>query len=58
MYSPDCVPVTQDSLEGAVQWLWNLDRLAAVSDTATCEAVFKAMADTSVSDLIPLLFYY
>lgn len=45
MYHPECVPVTHDTIQGAVDWLWELDRLASVSKTATAEAVLKAMTD-------------
>lgn len=48
MYNKDCLPVTHDTIEGAVQWLWGLDRLAPVSKTATCEAVVKALQDRNV----------
>lgn len=49
MYHPECVPVTHDTIQGAVDWLWELDRLASVSKTATAEAVLKAMTDQHVS---------
>ena len=48
-YQPECVPVTHDTIQGAVDWLWNLDRLAPVSKTATCEAIIRAMTDQNVS---------
>ncbi|XP_064636642.1 von Willebrand factor A domain-containing protein 3B-like isoform X2 [Lineus longissimus] len=48
MYSPDCVPVTSESIDNAIDWLWELDRLASVSRTATTEAVVKAMEDTNI----------
>ncbi len=47
-YNADCVPVTHDTVGNAVKWLWDLDRLAPVSKTATCEAVLRAVADTNV----------
>jgi hypothetical protein len=53
MYSPDCVPVTSESIDNAINWLWNLDRLAAVSRTATTEALVKAMEDPNVSMSTP-----
>lgn len=52
MYHPECVPVTHDTIQGAVDWLWELDRLASVSKTATAEAVLKAMTDQHVSWMI------
>lgn len=52
MYHPECVPVTHDTIQGAVDWLWELDRLASVSKTATAEAVLKAMTDQHVSWII------
>ena len=48
-YSNESVPVTSDSIEHAVDWLWKLSRIAPVSTTATCEAVVKAMNDPQVS---------
>ncbi|XP_013387557.1 von Willebrand factor A domain-containing protein 3B [Lingula anatina] len=48
MFKPELVPVTQESLQEAKDWLWNLDRCAAFSNTATCEAVLKAMTDRNV----------
>ena len=48
-YRSHCVPVTGESLEGALEWVSNLDRCAAVSPTATCEAVMKAASDRNVS---------
>ena len=48
-YQQECVPVTHDTIQGAVDWLWNLDRLAPVSKTATCEAIIRAMTDQNVS---------
>jgi hypothetical protein len=48
LYHPECVPVTHDTIQGAVDWLWDLDRLASVSKTATAEAVLKAMMDNHV----------
>ncbi|XP_071086987.1 von Willebrand factor A domain-containing protein 3B-like [Haliotis cracherodii] len=44
-YSQECVPVTHDTVEKAIQWIWRLDRLAEVSTTATCEAVLHAVTD-------------
>lgn len=45
MYSPECIPLSHDTLENAIQWMWNLDRLAPVSNTACAEAVMKAVLD-------------
>ena len=45
MYQEDCVPVTHDTIQGAVKWLWDLDRLAGVSSTACVEAVLRACED-------------
>ena len=50
-YSNECVPVTSESLEQAVDWLWKLERIAPVSTTGTCEAVVKAMNDPQVQRL-------
>ena len=49
-FNPECVPVTSDSLESAIDWLWSLDRTAPVSKTSTVEAVVKALDDHSVSN--------
>ena len=49
MYQDDCVPVTHDTIEGAIKWLWDLDRLAGVSKTACVEAVLRACEDKQVS---------
>ncbi|KAL4230601.1 Von Willebrand factor A [Mactra antiquata] len=46
MYQDHCVPVTHDTIEGAVKWLWELDRLASVSNTACVEGVLRAIEDT------------
>ncbi|XP_059179164.1 von Willebrand factor A domain-containing protein 3B-like isoform X2 [Physella acuta] len=43
--SPECVPVSYDTIEKAIDWLWNLDRMAAVAKTSSSEAVLKAFAD-------------
>lgn len=47
--SPECVPVSFDTIEKAIDWLWNLDRMAAVAKTSSSEAVLKAFADQHVS---------
>jgi len=41
--------VTGESIDGALQWIEKLDRCAAVSPTATCEAIMKALTDRNVS---------
>lgn len=48
-YQPECVPVTHDTIQGAVDWVWGLDRLAPVAKTSTCEAIVKASMDPNVS---------
>lgn len=45
MYQDHCVPVTHDTVEKAIKWLWSLDRLASVSSTACVEAVLRAIED-------------
>ena len=47
-YQNECVPVTHDTVEGAVKWLWELDRLAGVSSTSCVEAVLRAVEDKHV----------
>ena len=49
LYSPECIPLSVDTLERAVQWVWGLDRLAPVSSTDCAEAVLRAMLDPHVS---------
>ncbi|VDH98103.1 Hypothetical predicted protein [Mytilus galloprovincialis] len=44
-YQSECVPVTHDTIQGAVDWVWGLDRLAPVAKTSTCEAIVKASMD-------------
>ncbi|RUS89184.1 hypothetical protein EGW08_003063, partial [Elysia chlorotica] len=45
MYSPECAPVSHDTIQNAIQWLWSLDRLAPVSATAAAEGILRALAD-------------
>jgi hypothetical protein len=47
-YSKVCVPVSTESIEGAVQWVHCLNQCAPISSTATCEAVVKALGDQHV----------
>ncbi|ELT91033.1 hypothetical protein CAPTEDRAFT_168755 [Capitella teleta] len=47
-YSPSCVPVSSESIEGALEWLQTLNRCAPISATATCEAVVKALSDQNL----------
>ena len=49
------MPVTHDTIEGAIKWLWDLDRLAGVSKTACVEAVLRACEDKQVS--ITFIYY-
>ena len=56
-YADHAVPVTQESVEAAVEWLWSLDRLASVSRTATCEAVLKALQDKNVGGNFIIILY-
>ena len=57
-YSNESVPVTSDSIEHAVDWLWKLNRIEPVSTTATCEAVVKAMNDPQVSRQTVIVDYW
>ncbi|XP_052792048.1 von Willebrand factor A domain-containing protein 3B-like [Mya arenaria] len=45
MYQDHCVPVTHDTIEMAIKWLWGLDRLGAVSSTACVESMLRAFED-------------
>ena len=44
--------MTHDTIEGAVKWLWDLDRLAGVSSTSCVEAVLRAIEDKQVCTLL------
>ena len=48
-YMKEVVPVSSDSVNGAVKWLWGLSRTDPVANTSTCEAVLKAVSDPNVS---------
>ena len=48
LYAPACVPVTQEALDSAVEWLWKWERTEPVSRTATAEAILKALSDHQV----------
>lgn len=48
MCFPTSAAVTIESINEAIQWLWKLDRCAAVSATATTEAVATALTDSNV----------
>ena len=52
MYQKETIAVTSDSIDGAIEWLWALDRTTSVSPTATCEALVRAIADTNVSQWV------
>lgn len=52
-YAPECVPVSNDSVQFAIDWLWSLDRLAPTGASNTSEAVLRAASDPNVS---PCLF--
>ena len=43
-----CTAVSQESLDDAVQWLWQLERTDGVGRTSTAEAVMKALTDSQV----------
>ncbi|XP_076446673.1 von Willebrand factor A domain-containing protein 3B-like isoform X2 [Babylonia areolata] len=45
LYSVECIPCSHGTLDAAIQWVWQLDRLAPVSNTACAEAVLKALLD-------------
>ena len=53
-YQRECVAVTKDSIEGAIKWLWSLERTTSVSPTATCESLVKAINDSSVSNSVTI----
>ena len=45
------VNVTLDSMEGALNWIWDLKITVPRSATCTVEGVIKALADQHVSNL-------
>ena len=49
MFQPHAVPVSRDSLQNAMDWLRNLDSVAATTKTSACEGVRKAFEDKNVS---------
>ena len=51
MYRPECQPVTQKTIDEAVDWLWTLDRTKPVGQVSCCEAVLKAIDDPQVCDV-------
>lgn len=44
------VNVTLDSMEGALNWIWDLKTTVPRSSTATVEGILKALADEHVSN--------
>lgn len=46
------VNVTLDSMEGALNWIWDLNKIVSRSTTATVEGIIKALADQHVSIII------
>ena len=44
--------VTLDSMEGALNWIWDLNKIVPRSATATVEGIIKALADQHVSIII------
>lgn len=46
------VNVTLDSMEGALNWIWDLNKIVPRSTTATVEGIIKALADQHVSIII------
>lgn len=45
------VNVTLDSMEGALNWIWDLKTTVPRSETSTVEGILKALADQHVSTL-------
>ena len=43
------ISVTLDSMEGALNWIWDLKASESRSSTSTVEGVLKAVADEHVS---------
>uniref|UniRef100_A0A8C8S3D7 Uncharacterized protein n=1 Tax=Pelusios castaneus TaxID=367368 RepID=A0A8C8S3D7_9SAUR len=42
------VPVSEDSVESAVKWLWKLEHMPAVSHTSSTEALLEAISDETI----------
>ncbi|PAA54128.1 hypothetical protein BOX15_Mlig010461g1, partial [Macrostomum lignano] len=47
-FSTRCQPVTRETVQNAIDWLWQLDRLAPTSPTDTVEGVIRAAADPDI----------
>ena len=47
-YHPECIAVSQKSIDNAIDWLWTLERTKPVGQTSCCEAVTKALEDKQV----------
>ena len=45
------VNITLDSMEGALNWIWDLKTTVPRSETCTVEGILKALADQHVSDI-------
>ena len=45
------VNVTLDSMEGALNWIWDLKTTVPRSETCSVEGILKALADQHVSNL-------
>ena len=56
MYRPECQPVTQKTIDEAVDWLWTLDRTKPVGQVSCCEAVLKAIDDPQVCDVYDIQY--
>ncbi|XP_038055504.1 von Willebrand factor A domain-containing protein 3B-like [Patiria miniata] len=48
MFQPNAVPVSRDSLQNAIDWLHNLDSVAATTKTSGCEGIRKAFEDKNI----------
>ena len=45
------VNITLDSMEGALNWIWDLKTTVPRSETCTVEGILKALADQHVGDI-------
>ncbi|CAL1540981.1 unnamed protein product [Lymnaea stagnalis] len=47
-FSPECVPVSHDTVENAIEWMWSLDRMVKVANSSVAEAVLRAFEDNHI----------
>lgn len=51
------VPVTKESLESAIEWLWELEPISAECHTGPTEAIMESLFDdTVIKYVLPVVF--